>query len=294
MPRPSPVTSRVVASLELLAQYPGEYLSLSEIARRVGLNKATAHSTLVAMADADFLLRHPVDKSFTLGSAAIALGVTAMADPRNVLARAQPEMERLSQEIGAHVVACTAVEDESVIIGNAPDARVPPRRAVGRRVHIAPPAGLIFRAWASNARIEAWLGRIAATRADRADAEDQLRVIRARGYSVSVDEEARDGLEEAVRAMTQQQPGAASETAAARSFVARLSREARELSDIAPDGGYVVRQISAPVFDAFGGTPIGLFLVALPAIDGATLLDYAQRLRESTARITELIDGQMP
>jgi DNA-binding IclR family transcriptional regulator len=279
--------------MELLAQYPGEYLSLSEIARRVGLNKATAHSTLVAMADADFLLRHPVDKSFTLGSAAIALGVTAMADPRNVLARAQPEMERLSQEIGAHVVACTAVEDESVIIGNAPDARVPPRRAVGRRVHIAPPAGLIFRAWASNARIEAWLGRIAATRADRADAEDQLRVIRARGYSVSVDEEARDGLEEAVRAMTQQ-PGAANETAAARSFVARLSREARELSDIPPDRGYVVRQISAPVFDAFGGTPIGLFLVALPAIDGATLLDYAQRLRESTARITELIDGQMP
>jgi DNA-binding IclR family transcriptional regulator len=294
VPRPSPATKRVIASLELLAQHPGEYLSLSEIARRVGLNKATAHSMLVEMADADFLVRHPIDKSFTLGSAAIALGVTAIADPRNVLACARPEMERLSQEIGAHVVACTAVEDESVIIANAPDAHVPPRRTVPRRIHIAPPGGLIFRAWASNARIEAWLDRIAATRADRADAEDQLRVIRARGYSVSVDEEARDGLEEAVRAMTQQQPGAASDTAAARSFVARLSRETHELSDVAPDGGYVIRQISAPVFDAFGGTPIGLFLVAVPAINGATLLDYAQRLRQSTARITELIDGQMP
>ena len=214
MPRPSPVTNRIIATLELLAQHPGEYLSLSEIARRIGLNKATAHSMLVELADADFLVRHPVDKSFTLGSAAIALGVTAMADARNVVIRAQVEMERLSRDVGAPVVACTAVGDEYEIIGNAPARSVNPRRAVGRRSHITPPNGLIFRAWASSARIEAWLDRIAATRADRAECEDQLRVIRARGFSVSVDEEAREGLAQAVRAMT------ASGTATARSLVA--------------------------------------------------------------------------
>ena len=48
-----------MAVLELLAGHPDERFTLSEVARRCDLNKATAHALLSALTDRGVLLRHP-------------------------------------------------------------------------------------------------------------------------------------------------------------------------------------------------------------------------------------------
>jgi hypothetical protein len=52
MARPAPGTERTVALITFLADHSGRSFSLSELARRLQLDKATAHATLAALNDA--------------------------------------------------------------------------------------------------------------------------------------------------------------------------------------------------------------------------------------------------
>src|SRR5438552_2432290 len=79
MPRRAPAVERSVAVLNLLAAHPSEKLTLSEIARDLGLNKATLHAILSALADAGYLVRDPARKSYGLGPAPIPPGNAACA-----------------------------------------------------------------------------------------------------------------------------------------------------------------------------------------------------------------------
>ena len=77
MARPAPGADRSVAVLELLADHPDERFTLSEVARRCGLNKATAHALLSALTAHGILLRHPEEKRYSLGPRLIAIGDAA-------------------------------------------------------------------------------------------------------------------------------------------------------------------------------------------------------------------------
>ncbi|MDQ1374283.1 MAG: hypothetical protein QOJ09_1621, partial [Actinomycetota bacterium] len=68
---------RAIGVLDFLAAHPGEGFTLSELARRLDLNKATAHALLATLTDAGYLLRHPTRLTFQLGPALIALGASA-------------------------------------------------------------------------------------------------------------------------------------------------------------------------------------------------------------------------
>ena len=76
MPRPSPQTDRVVTLLNILAADPSAGLSIAEIARRLGINKATCYPMLAALQDAGWLVRHPVRRTFHLGPALVPLGLS--------------------------------------------------------------------------------------------------------------------------------------------------------------------------------------------------------------------------
>ena len=68
-PRPAPGVERVVAVLNFLAAHPDESFTLSELARRLDLNKATCHALLMPLTQAGYLLRHPTRMNYTLGPA---------------------------------------------------------------------------------------------------------------------------------------------------------------------------------------------------------------------------------
>ncbi|MER3452150.1 MAG: IclR family transcriptional regulator, partial [Acidimicrobiia bacterium] len=169
MARRAPATERTIAIVEFLASEPERPFSLSELARRLGLNKATAHAVLGALVDAGWLLRHPVDKTYTLGPALVGIGTAAAGRHRTMVEFAEPEMHRLSEELGLQCFASAVVGEEILILARV-GATTPlgVTVPVGQRLPLVPPLGTVFMAWAPEAEIDAWLHRLgpSATAAD--------------------------------------------------------------------------------------------------------------------------------
>src|SRR5881227_118241 len=86
---------RGVVNLDIRAAHPDTAFSLSELCRRLDINKATAHAMLTALAESGFLLRNPRDKSYTLGPALIALGSAAAARRLELVEFARAPMQQL-------------------------------------------------------------------------------------------------------------------------------------------------------------------------------------------------------
>src|SRR5205809_7052103 len=83
-PRPAPGAERVVAVLNFLAAHPDESFTLSELARRLNLNKATCHALLMTLTEAGYLLRHPSRMTYMLGPSMVAIGSAAPAPSQAV------------------------------------------------------------------------------------------------------------------------------------------------------------------------------------------------------------------
>ena len=161
----APRSPRTVALLDFLASRPTEAFSLSELARRLELNKSTTHAMLTTLADAGYVTRHPVEKSYTLGPSLVALGEAATASPSVDIAqytigemrrdggrirravRGEPHHGYRDRDHRPHRDAGAAGPD---VVGRAPPAlRAPARHRVrrvvaarrDRRVAPAPRAG---------------------------------------------------------------------------------------------------------------------------------------------------------
>src|SRR4029079_18989374 len=109
MARPAPAIGRTIALLNFLAAHPDEAFGLSELARRLDINKATAHAMLATLTASGYLLRHPTTKSFTLGPALIAVGNAAGGRQLEVVDYARDEMRRLGEDLGVQCVASAAI-----------------------------------------------------------------------------------------------------------------------------------------------------------------------------------------
>jgi len=72
--KPSPAVLRAVDVLEFLATRPADAPTMSEIARRTGLNKATCQSVLLALAERGYVLRDASSLGYSLGPVLIPLG----------------------------------------------------------------------------------------------------------------------------------------------------------------------------------------------------------------------------
>lgn len=290
MARPAPAVERTTALLDFLAAHPTQPWSLSELARRLDLNKATAHSMLTALTDAGYLVRHPIRKDYALGPALIGVGRAAL-EQYPVVDFARPEMRRLADELGLECLASAAVDGEMVILERAGTPR--PLRvsvAVGQRLPIVPPFGTAFVAWQGAEAVARWLRRAGPSTTDdeRAQYEAALAAVRRRGYSVNLeaDTHARLGRVLADRADARDDVGA---------LVDELGHEDYLLIDLDPDRSYRVNHVGAPVFDASGEVAILLVLLGfrgtLSATDVAALGD---RLKAAAAVVTDSIHGVAP
>ncbi|MFT5222859.1 MAG: DNA-binding IclR family transcriptional regulator, partial [Glaciecola sp.] len=98
MARRSPAIERCVAVLNHLAAKPDEQYTLSELARDLELNKATAHAMLATLVDEQYVMRDPDTLAYSLGPALIAVGTAARATyPAARLAEAP--MAALSEDL---------------------------------------------------------------------------------------------------------------------------------------------------------------------------------------------------
>lgn len=183
MARPAPGAERSVAVLELLAAHPEERFTLSEVARRCDLNKATAHALLTALSERGVLLRHPEEKRYSLGPVLVTIGEAARRG-YSAVDFADPTLRRLATETGLWARAWARRDDQLVALAEAGR----PAAFAGRhpaRLPLVPPIGAVAMAFADPLSVESWLARAPASEGARHAAE-MLPTIRRDGYAVTL------------------------------------------------------------------------------------------------------------
>lgn len=284
MARRSPAVDRTVAVLNHLAASPRQRFTLSELARDLELNKATAHALLATLVDVGYLVRHEDDKSYALGPALIALGNAALESyPAATLV--QDPMDRLSSEFDLSCVASTAIAGEIVILASAGTSRplginVQP----GLRLPLVPPLGTVFVAWSGSREIDRWLNRLGPTASDD-DLERYRRaldVVRQRGFSVGLGGDEQQRMVESMQATGRRRdpvtPG-----------------EEYALVELADDSPYTLNHIGAPVFGPDGRVALALFLIGFRGqIAADEVPRYAERLVAEATEVTSRLHGVVP
>ena len=281
MARPAPAIDRCVAVLNHLAANPSERYSLSELARALDLNKATAHAMLTTLSDAGYLIRDSEAKTYGLGPALIAVGNAALVStPAARLA--EPAMGALSDEFDLECIASTAIGEEIVILARAGNARplginVQP----GQRLPLAPPLGTVFVAWSGTDAIERWLSHLGPGQgeADRDRYRQALQAVRERGYSVALGGEGQQRLVQTLRE-------AGHEVRAGDEYA---------LVELSGSTRYRISQIGAPVFGPRGEVALGLFLIGFRGqIAAEEVPRFAERLVEVAEDLTAALRGRHP
>lgn len=299
MARPSPAVERVVAILNFLAAHPDEGFTLSELARDLDLNKATAHSMLNALTDAGYVLRHPTRLTYTLGPALIGLG-TAAAGSTPAVDFARDELRSLAERFELECLATTAVGDEMVIVarsGVPGNLRVADELVqVGRRLPLVPPLGTIFKAWSPADDIERWLALMGRTASpdEIARYREGLVAARDRGYVVGLEADPRATLGRALAQLAGDER-AARVRDVVESLVDELGHDEYVLVDLRPGTAYYVNHVVAPVFGPGGDVVLALSLFGFRGrLTGRQVVQFGSAVREACDRVTASIHGHAP
>jgi len=289
MARPAPGADRSVAVLELLAEHPDERFTLSEVARRCSLNKATAHALLSALTDRGVLLRHPEEKRYSLGPRLVVIGDAARRG-YTAVEFVPPVLAELAGETGlsarAWRMAATDVVGVAHVglprdVAGAPPVRLP----------LAPPIGALFMAWADTLSAEAWLARAGSAEAMR-PAHEALPAIRTQGFSVILD----SPEWRALSSPTASSGWGGGDPEVRRSLLATVSRQSLLAGAPEATGSCRPADIEAPVFDAEGRVELAVALT-FPVgedVSGSRLLALAQRLVAAADVLTDAVHGRRP
>jgi DNA-binding IclR family transcriptional regulator len=263
--RPAPAIARTVALLNFLAAHPDEAFSLSELARRLDINKATAHAMLLELSDAGYLLRHPTTKSYTLGPALIAVGTAAGGRQLEVVDYARDEMRRLSDELGVQCVASAAIGEEIVLLARTGDPQ---------------PLGLSVQ---GPEEIDRWLRHVGpgTSEAQLARYRAAVDAVRRRGYSIGLD---------AARTL-----GPRPLRDAAVQVVEEVPHDEYILLELEGSVSYRLSHIAAPVFGNDGRVALALTLMGFRhELTAEQVPEHAARLQSATRAVTRAVHGKGP
>lgn len=321
MSRPSPQTDRLLDLVDLLSRQPTDGATLAEIARALGLSKATIHPMIVTLTRRGWLLRHPERHTYRLGPALVAAGrVAARGHP--VVDAARPVVRDLAASAGltclAFVTGAMPGEPDELLVGEI--GRPPQPSAAGAlgtatayrylrlgdRFPLKPPIGSACVAWSEDpTAVERWLDRLGPERPSDALAQiaPSLDGVRARGWSAEVDSRLRERIDLLAVELGEDQRGV-EHAAALRRILGDVHRTFG-LADalpavIDPAGTYRASTICAPVFD--GGGDVVVLLAYICASDqhhapprtGAEILRLGDRLAAAAERLTAATQGQPP
>lgn len=280
--------ARAVALLNLLADRPDRSFTLSQLARALEMNKATAHTLLATLREARYVERDDATMGYTLGAALVGLG-QAVLTRDHLLHLARLAVNRLSREISHPSVVVVVVDDELVVVGVADREHVHTDRArEGSRLPLTPPLGTAFAAWWPPERVDRWLAKLESPLSDDEVMQYRqlLASIRERGYSVDLsDTEVR--LQAFLDAVATGDAGQLRSTAA--EIVNRSAHaQAYNVREFADADTYHVEAMSVPIFGADGGVA-----AAISAFIGDDLT--GQAIRTLGAQLLEAargVDGQ--
>lgn len=280
MVRPALSASRGLDIIDFLAWFPGRGFTLSEIVKGTGINLASCHAVLAALAERGYVARDPGAKTWRLGPALFAMGQVALAS-QPLLAATRAAALKLRDETGLATLASTVIGEEivGVLACDLPDGRNAGLH-VGERMPLVPPVGASFLAWAQEEAVEAWLDRAApeSDAAIRAYWREGLARIRERSYQVEL--HAPGGAQMAAR-MEEMAAGrgATRYKGELLKLVQSLGRHPMQPEAIEPEGVYDVILIAAPIFDTEGACVYNLCLGGFDAaLSGAQVQALGEKL----------------
>jgi DNA-binding IclR family transcriptional regulator len=295
MARPALSGSRTIEILNFLTAHAGQPFTLTELAKRLDINLASAHAVLAAMTDAGYLVRHPVHKTYELGPLLIPIGRAAQERHR-VVAAARDQLAVLTDELELEGLVVGATSDELVIlerVGTAlPHGMV---TTVGQRIRIVPPLAAVLAAFASESAIEEWVGRSPVdSPAVHQKLHQILDAVRARGFTVGLQDVDRRRMRRALIDL-QEEPGSERARSELEETVTGLSRVDTVLATIEPRRTYRVAHIATPVFDQHGVATAALYLLGFSAqVSGADLERLGHQLLRVGVSVTRAGGGTFP
>jgi DNA-binding IclR family transcriptional regulator len=288
--RPAPGADRSVAVLELLAGHPDERFTLSEVARRCDLNKATAHALLSTLSEHGVLLRHPEEKRYSLGPRLVAIGEAARRG-YSAVDFVPAVLEDLSAGTGEWTRAFVRTGDRVEVVAQA---RAPSDVDRSRDVvlPLVAPIGVLWMAWSDAPTVEAWLAR-AVTGAAVRPALDVLPVVRRDGFAVTLASPEWRALSEPSHSRaTRKEP----EPGELRALLAALGRRPMLVSGIDDRSSYQVGEVAAPVFGMSGAVELTVAVSGLDGreLRGGELRAVAEHVKAAGDDLTTAIRGRRP
>ncbi len=287
--KPAPAVLRAMQVLEFLYRDHAAAPTMSEIARRTGLSKATCHSVLLALSEGGYVRRDPKSLVYSLGPGLISLG-SAASSSLLLPAIARSEMEALSAALGVTTVAAVSAGSHLVAISTvSPAQSFQVSLPVGQMVPFAPPLGAAFIAWSTKREIEAWLDRAPRrlTEDERQHFGEALSVVREQGYSVTLSEPLGRHLGREVDPTAEATPLPPSEP------IGKFGGVYLPTS-LVEDRTYRLTQLSAPVFDRTGVVSLVILGVAVGLeLTTAQIASYGDQVRQAASRL-ELAIGRIP
>jgi DNA-binding IclR family transcriptional regulator len=291
---------RAVSILNFLAEHESETFTLSELARRLDLAKATGHTILATLVDGGLVTRSP-EREYSLGPAIIPLGEAASHQNRAV-AIARREINVVAEDLGLDVVLTAVLDRSIVVVGKASAAELERNDLrvlyLSQRIPLAPPIGAIFVAWWGRSRIDEWLRASPEDWApDRRERYlDALAAVRERGYSVSAI--ASDDLDQ-VRQILGSIDAKSAEgdlTSTLDGFIEQVrNSEGYMVTRLVPDARYELSSIAAAVFDRSGEVALAITLKGFVHAAGrAEIEKLGERLVSAADSVTEAIGGRKP
>lgn len=244
-----------------LAADPTRPFTVTELARQIGIPRATCNSLLLGLAERGFV-RRDAQLRYELGPALIVLGDAARtANPAlraagihaEALARAESCVVAVTIRDGKQT-RVTSVFDFGPLFGIRPRA--------GDAISLVPPFGASFVAWDDAAQVQAWLDRAEPplTAAESQRYREALGAVRHRGFSISVTGRRQPELAEALEHILGDLD--ADNARRMRDDAIRTITHSEYLAaEVDPQDATRLTQISAPVFDPGGEVAASIMLL---------------------------------
>jgi DNA-binding IclR family transcriptional regulator len=292
-------TARALAIIDLLMANPHQAFGLTELTRRLRLNKATCHAILTTMATYGFLVQDPKNKAYRLGPSIAAAGHAAFAQ-FPALEYARPELEKLTSELG---IGCGAIGRSGInlVLLAHYKTSVPfdsPFQTGLRLPNIAP-IGACFIAWSPAKQLQHWLDQAHQSQGEYHEKFDQsLRIsviaIHSRGFEVTLKTAAEATLGKNLVEINHNWDLETLEKST-QEYQQTLCREPYHLDRIDPKAHYDVCNISVPVF-GYSRIPELTFSVGSiqQSLKGSEIEDIAKRLKEASLRVTQAARNSVP
>ncbi|HEX2033518.1 MAG TPA: IclR family transcriptional regulator [Chloroflexota bacterium] len=131
--RPVQTLERALRALELIADAPGG-ITVSELGRRLEVDKSSAHRMLATLESFDHVRFDPASRRYTLGMRLVGLGAAALRGA-DIAEISRPVLQRLAEETGeaAHLAVLSQGQVLFLAKANAPAGTLTVNTGIGSR-----------------------------------------------------------------------------------------------------------------------------------------------------------------